>query len=371
MTTRGRIPGRRGLWEIRSSGSTITACACVDDEYNEEKALWITPGLVDLQVNGAGGVDFSNPDTSLDALSAADRALAARGVSRYCPTLITRDAAALLAAVRRLGEAWMRGAMPGAVALHLEGPYVSGEEGYRGIHQARFTRDPDPAELARLQEACGGRIRIVTLAPERPGARDLIRAGTARGVIFSMGHSRATRGEISAAVQAGLSMSTHLFNGCPQVMERHANVVFSQLAEDRLRACFIADGRHVPLHVLKIALRAKGTARSILVSDMAPLSGLPDGEYRMEGNAVVMENGGIWVKGSYLLSGAALPLDRDVEVLAREPEPGIEAALLMATDNPAAVLGLETAADLRPGRRGPLAVFQWDGRDLTLCAGEV
>jgi N-acetylglucosamine-6-phosphate deacetylase len=231
-------------------------------------------------------------------------------------------------------------------------------------------RDPDPDELARLQEASGGRIRVLTLAPELPGAVDLIRAAAGAGITVSMGHSNASARDIEAAVDAGLRMSTHLFNGCARTVDRHSNVILSQLAEDRLAACFIADGRHIPLPALKVGLRAKGTGRSILVSDLAHLGGLPDGEYEMEGNAVVVERGGIWVKGSYLLSGAALSLDQDVEVLAREPEPGIEQALLMATDNPGALLGAEGCGALHPGRRGPVAVFRWDGRDLTLMQRE-
>ncbi len=370
MELHGRIPGRKGLWELEVSGGTIRAAGCVDRGYRETCTDWITPGLFDLQVNGISGTNFTDPASSLDSLAAADEALRSRGISRYCPTVITRDRDTLAAAMKRLREGWEAGAMPGAHAIHMEGPYVSREDGYRGVHQSRYVRNPDQDELARLQEAAGGRIRIVTLAPELTGAVDLIRAASKQEILVSMGHSNASPRDIAAAVDAGLRMSTHLFNGCARLLDRHSSVVLSQLAEDRLSACFIADGRHIPLPVLKVGLRAKGPARSILVSDLAHLSGLPDGEYEMEGNAVVLERGGIWVKGSYLLSGAALPLDRDVEVLAREPEPGIEQALLMATDNPAALLGAEGNPALRTGRRGPIAVFHWDGRVLTLAQRE-
>ncbi len=370
MKVRGRIPGRMGLWELETSAGVITALSCVDTAFAEVKTDWITPGLFDLQVNGIAGVSFSDPGATIDDMARADEAPRSRGLSRYCPTVITRSPEDLLAIMRLLGEAWKRGALGGAHSIHLEGPYISSEDGYRGVHQARFVRDPDPAELHRLQEASGGRIRIVTLAPERSGSVGFIRAAAAEGMILSMGHSRASAREIAAAAEAGLSMSTHLFNGCPRLLDRHENVVLSQLAEDRLTACFIADGRHIPYPALKVGLRAKGTGRSVLVSDLAHLSGLAEGEYVMEGNAVRVEDGGIWVKGSYLLSGAALPLDRDVETLARESEPGIEQALLMAIDNPAAVAGGEGSAGLRAGRRGPLAVFRWDGAVLRLTLRE-
>ena len=155
--------------------------------------------------------------------------------------------------------------------------------------------------------------------------------------------------EISAAAAAGASMSTHLFNGCPRLIDRHSNVIYSQLSEDALYACFIADGHHVPYPTLRIGLRTKGVGKSILVSDIAHLSGLPDGEYEMEGNAVVLRDGGLRVKGSGLLSGAARTLAQDVELLGRESEPGIEAALLMATVSPAAAVGDRAWAELTRG----------------------
>jgi N-acetylglucosamine-6-phosphate deacetylase len=161
-------------------------------------------------------------------------------------------------------------------------------------------------------------------------------------------------------------MSTHLFNGCPRLLDRHSNVIYSQLSEDALYACFIADGYHVPYSTLRIGLRAKGVKKSILVSDLAHLCGLPDGEYQMEGNAVELRDGSLRVKETGLLSGAARTLLHDVELLARESEPGIEAALLMATASPAAAVREEAWAELRPGRRGPLAAFSWDGTHLVM-----
>ena len=161
-------------------------------------------------------------------------------------------------------------------------------------------------------------------------------------------------------------MSTHLFNGCARMLHRHSNVVYAQLSDDALCAGFIADGHHVPFATLRIGIRTKGVARSILVSDLAPLSGLPDGDYEMEGNTVELRGGGLRVKGTGLLSAAARTLREDVELLARQAEPGIESALLMATRSPAAVMGDLQWADLHEGRRGPIAVFSWDGTRLVL-----
>jgi N-acetylglucosamine-6-phosphate deacetylase len=371
MTLRGRIPGKPGLWEVTveqtgaaGGGALIASLACVDPSYRAGSCLWITPGLFDLQINGIAGTSFTNPDARDGDLAAADERIRSHGISRYCPTVITRDRNTTLAVLERLAGAMKAGAMPSAWGIHLEGPYISSEDGYRGVHRREFTRDPDWGEFSLFQEASGGRVRIVTIAPERKGSADFIRRASGSGVTVSMGHSNATPAEILSAVGAGLRMSTHLFNGCARLVDRHANPIYSQLAADELFACFIADAHHVPPAALRVGLRAKGPRLSILVSDIAHLSGLPDGDYEMEGNRVEARDGGIWVKGSYMLSGAARTLERDVEILAREREPGIEGALLMASANPSAAVGERAWAELLPGRAGPVAAFPWDGAAL-------
>ena len=363
-TVRGRIPGRPGLWEVTLDAGAVSSLACVDAGYAEERCAWITPGLFDLQVNGIRGVDFADPGVTVAQLAEADGLLRAKGVSRYLATIVTRDAAAIEAILARFAEARQQDAVPGAAGIHVEGPYISPEDGYRGVHQRRFVRDPDPAELERFQRTAGGFIRLVTIAPERPGAVDFIRAAVAMGIRVAMGHTAATVAETVLAADAGLTLCTHIFNGCAQLVDRHANVLYAQLAEDRLWGCFIADGHHVPMPALRVGLRAKGWQRSILVSDVSRFSGLPDGTYEMERREVEKRGGGVFVKASPLLSGAARTLDEDVAILAREHEPGIERCLLMAATHPAAALGDPGWADLAAGRRGPLVVFSWDGRDL-------
>ncbi len=371
MTFRGRIPGRPGLWAVHTAGSAAEAhlsrLECEDPSDRRQRCPWITPGLFDLQVNGIAGTSFTDPAVPREALAAADALLRGRGISRYCPTVITRDRDTTLAALRGLARAMAAGAMPGAWGIHMEGPYISPRDGERGVHRREFVRDPDWEEFLLFQEAAAGTVRIVTLAPELPGAEDFIRRAAAAGVTVSMGHTRASQAEIDGAARAGLRMSTHLFNGCAQSVDRHSNPLYSQLAADALFACFIADGHHVPSPALQVGLRAKGPGRSILVSDVAHLSGLPDGEYEMEGNRVLLRDGGIWVKGAPLLSGAARTLDQDIAILARQPWPGIEQALLMASASPAAAVGERAWAELAAGRTGPLALFEWDGTDLALA----
>jgi N-acetylglucosamine-6-phosphate deacetylase len=363
---RGRIPGRAGLWETLHVDGRVEEISCVDPDFAQDFCLWITPGLFDLQINGISGINFSRPGVSTEELARADRLIREHGVSRYCPTLITASRETTLSALSAFDDAWRAGALGAAWGIHLEGPWISPEDGSRGIHQLRFVREPDPKELAVFQRQSGGRIRILTVAPERPGAEALIRAASRDGITVSLGHTCAEPSDIEMAVRAGARMSTHLFNGCARMMGRHSNVIYSQLAEDSLYACFIADGHHVPFPTLRIGIRAKGATRSILVSDIVHLSGLPEGEHEMEGNRVELRDGGLWVKGSWQLSGAARTLEQDVELLARQAEPGIEQALLMATRNPAAALGDPDWAEIRKGRTGPIAVFSWDGSRLLL-----
>jgi N-acetylglucosamine-6-phosphate deacetylase len=348
------------------SGQTMDRLRCVDPSFADERGAWITPGLMDLQINGIRGINFNDASLSVEQIEAADTLIRADGVSRYCPTIITCSMETALAAISSFRRAWESGRLPGVIGIHMEGPWISDQDGPRGVHRRELVRDVSLPEWETLQVSAGGRIRLLTLAPERRGAMDLVKSAVRSGAVVSLGHTAATDADIGEAVKAGARMSTHLFNGCARLLDRHSNVVYAQLAEDALSACFISDGHHVPFSTLRIGIRTKGVSRSILVSDLTHLSGLPDGEHEMEGSTVVVRDGAVRVKDSNLLSGAARTLRQDVELLAREVEPGIESALIMSSLSPAAALGERAWADLCEGRRGPVAVFSWDGSRLAL-----
>ncbi len=353
MILQGRIPGRPGAWEMSYVDGRVDGLFCTDPTFMDDRCRWITPGLFDLQINGISGINFTDASLSLGQIERADALVRAAGVSRYCPTVISSSLDTARAVLSTFRRAWDQGRLPGAWAIHLEGPWISGLEGPRGVHRKEHVRAVSLSEWDALRQAAAGRIRLLTLAPELSGALDLARKAARSGTVVSIGHTAASADQIAGAVRAGARMSTHLFNGCARLLDRHSNVVYSQLAEDRLRACFIADGHHVPFATLRIGIRTKGVGKSILVSDLAHLSGLPEGDYEMEGNVVELRDGGLRVKGTGLLSGAARSLREDVELLGRQTEPGIEAALLMATRSPADAVGDLPWADLRPGRRGP------------------
>ena len=200
------------------------------------------PGFFDLQVNGFAGVDFNDPRATPDDLCRALAALRATGVTRLLPTLITGafdDFAACARRLVRLGDDAVAG-------LHMEGPYIAGADGPRGAHPLAYVRAAALDDFRRRQDAAEGRIVLVTLAPEVTGALELIGYLVAQKICVAIGHTAATPAQIRAAVQAGATLSTHLGNGCAQLLPRHPNVIWEQLAADELTASFIVDGQHLP-----------------------------------------------------------------------------------------------------------------------------
>ncbi|HEX8529786.1 MAG TPA: amidohydrolase family protein, partial [Cytophagales bacterium] len=209
---------------------------------------WLGPGLTDLQVNGFRGIDLNAPDLSGAGLERLVGALWAVGVTAFLPTLITNHPAATEAALRTIRRACETSpVVGGAVAgIHLEGPFISPEDGPRGAHPKAHVRAPDAALLETFREASGDRVRLVTLSPEWPGAPELIRRCVAHGIRAAVGHTAATPEQIAAAVAAGASLSTHLGNATHQMLPRHPNYLWEQLAQDGLAASLIADGFHLP-----------------------------------------------------------------------------------------------------------------------------
>ncbi len=271
-------------------------------------------GLFDLQVNGFAGVDFQRPLGRSD-LRRACAALHAHGTTRILATFITDRADALahkLAAFEtmRRDDDLIRATI---VGYHLEGPYLSGEPGYRGAHPGELMKDPDLAEFARWQEAAGGAIRLVTLAPERGGSAEFIAAVTARGVRVSLGHTAADDRAIDAAIRAGATLCTHLGNGCPGDLPRHDNIIQRLLARDELIACLIPDGVHLPPFVLRNLFRAKPPDKIALTTDAMAAAGAPPGRHTL--GALELDVGSdriVRMPGAKNFAGSALTLDQGV-----------------------------------------------------------
>jgi len=312
------------------------------------------PGFVDLQVNGFAGVDFNDPATTADRVREAVAALRACGVTQFLPTLIS----APLARFGRCAAALIGANDTAIVGLHQEGPYISPEDGPRGAHRREDVASASIDDFERRQDAAGGRIRLVTLAPEVPGALRLIEHLRERGVRVAIGHTAATPAQIRDAVVAGASLSTHLGNGCAQVLPRHPNFLWEQLASDELVASLIVDGHHLPPATVKAMVRAKTPGRVVLVSDAIAAAGRPPGEYRLGELTVRLdENGRVAVPGQPNLAGSALSMDRAVGNTVRFAGVTLEEALAMASARPAAYLGIPATGSLD---------LEWDADSFTL-----
>ncbi len=277
------------------------------------------PGLIDLQVNGAFGVDFNDVTLQKKDVLRATEYLLTRGVTTYFPTIITHspdDITRLLATLVEACDSYpvVRETVAG---FHLEGPFISPKEGAKGAHHASYIIPPDWEMFKKFQKAAKGKIRLVTIAPEWEGSCDFIERCQKEKVMVSMGHSLANAHQISKAVEAGLLFSTHLGNGVPPKLDRHPNVLWEQLANDHLIAMVIADGLHLPDSFLKVVKRVKNE-NMILVSDMTCFAGLPPGEYKtfIGGNVILDKERKLSLNdGSGLLAGAAKDLTECIETL--------------------------------------------------------
>jgi N-acetylglucosamine-6-phosphate deacetylase len=242
------------------------------------------PQYYDLQVNGYAGVDFNQDALSADDLHTACLRLRADGVAGALATIITDELPLMAGRLKRLAELRRADPLVAEVirGIHLEGPFISDAAGFHGAHSPQAIRPPDLSEAGRLLDAAEGLIRLVTLAPERDQGLKLTRHLAARGIVVSAGHCDPSLDELKAAIDAGLSMFTHLGNGCPGVLPRHDNIIQRVLSiADRLTIMFIADGVHIPPPALGNYLRLAGPQRTICTTDAIAAAGCGPGRYRV------------------------------------------------------------------------------------------
>lgn len=334
----------------------------------QQEQVWLAPGFVDLQINGAGGLDFNTlPQAPETALRVTEQLWDA-GVTSYCPTVITNGSREIASAVAAISAAADRypAVRQGLAGIHLEGPFISLEDGPRGAHPREHVRAPDWELFCRWQEAASGRIRIITVSPEWPEACAFIARCAENGVLVSIGHTAASPEQIREAVAAGARMSTHLGNGAHLTLPRHPNYIWEQLAEEELYTCVIADGFHLPLSVLRVIHKVKGD-RLILVSDAVSFSGMPPGVYdhHIGGRVVLTPEGRLHMEANPgLLAGSVKLAPIQVAHLLRHGLVTLEEAWNSASVIPAGVLGLPQAAGLSVGAPADLVLFTRKGGDI-------
>lgn len=321
---------------------------------------YVAPGLFDLQINGHSGIWYSHAGLTRDQVLLTLQAYFAYGVTRLYPTLITTSYEAFAAGFGALRQAceehrWASDMVPG---FHMEGPYISAEDGPRGAHPLEHVRPADWDEFSRLQEVAGGRIKLVTLAPESDAAIEFIRRAVASGMTIAIGHTAATRDQIQAAVDAGATLSTHLGNGAHGTMRRHPNYIWEQLGEPRLYASIITDGHHLPATVVNTIVRTKSPFRTILTCDASGLAGCAPGIYELgSGRFELLPDGRIVVAGQQqLLAGSSLGTDTCVASVIKMTGCSLRDAIDMASRTPAQLLK-QPQYRLQRGSRADLFLF--------------
>jgi len=330
----------------------------------------LSPGFLDLQVNGYLGADYSLDGLTEDQVTRIVSSLDPSGTTQHVPTIVTSPKDRLIRNLKVICRAMQRSEdIARAIAgIHIEGPFISRENGPRGAHDPAYVRAPDLEEYKAWQEAAEGRIRIITLAPEWDGALRFIEKVSGEGVIVALGHTGAAPERIREAVAAGARLSTHLGNGSHAQVPRLKNYIWEQLAEDSLRAGIICDGFHLPPSVIKVFTRAKGLERLILVSDVAYLGGMEPGVYNWGSIRVqVHEDGHLGLAGTEFLAGAGHLLDWDIPRFMEAAGRGLAEAIPLCTGNPARLLQLpEKAGSLEPGAPADLVLFDYTMRDARL-----
>ena len=301
------------------------------------------PIWVDLQVNGYAGVDFNSPGLTEEAVKTVTERLNADGTAKFLPTLVTGDPEMLISTVRTLMAARRRYAIcersiPG---FFMEGPFISDKPGAVGTHPVEWVHPPDIALFDRFQDAAEGLVRMVNVAAEVPGMPEFVRELTARGVTVSLGHQLAkSPAEIEGCIAAGARAFTHLGNGIPNEINRHENIIFAALVEDRASVMFIPDGHHLPDTMLKLYVRAVPIERLIAVSDSQYPAGMPPGEYDVCGAHARLEPDGLlWNPARNCLVGATTPIARMMTLLQERVGLTEAECLRIGRDNPLALVG--------------------------------
>ena len=324
-----------------------------------DNTTWIAPALIDIQVNGFAGFDLNVATVTPEDVSAMVRALWKVGTGFLCPTVVTGSFDRIRNSLRAITEASKVDSLVAhsILGIHLEGPYISTEDGPRGAHPLEHVRDPDWDEFQRWQDIADGKISIVTLAPEKQGAIPFIEKLVADGIVVALGHTDASVDDIQAAIDAGARLSTHLGNGAHALIRRHPNYIWEQLGADELWASLIVDGHHLPPSVAKSMMRAKTLDRCLLVSDAVALAGMKPGIYQFAEKSVELTaDRCVRLVGTEYLAGSAIELARGIENSVRFAGISLEEAVSLATLQPMRLLDMKAQVETKTN----LILFEWD-----------
>ena len=366
MIIQGKIPGTESPVNILVENGKVIQI----EPYQKGSScdfggtdLFLCSGFFDPQVNGFGGVDFNSPRLTPERLHQAARSLASTGVTCFFPTLITSSYERMVRQLKIIADTikndpLLRKMCPG---IHLEGPYISPEDGPRGVHLREFVRPPRWEELEKFQEVSEGRIKCVTLAPEVEGAIPFIEKAVAYGIVIGIGHTNASGEVLEEAVRAGARLSCHLGNAPSALLPRYQKTIEKQLTMNQLMASIITDGVHLPSHVVKHYIQAKGIDRIILTTDSMAGAGASPGRYTLGDLEVEVNPDRIArLVDNPRLAGSTLTMDHAITNVVWFAEIDLTSAIQMAAGN-AEKLFPEIGGKIIPGHSADLVLFEYPG----------
>ena len=352
---------------ITSIATRKSAAEPTDARVLDFPGATLAPAFFDVHIHGAAGHDVM--EATPPALDAVSRFLAARGTGTYLATTVTAPLDATLRSLAALAQIISKPAVPGRarpLGIHLEGPFLSHKK--RGVQPAEHLLAPDIGTFDRMYDAAEGHARLMTIAPELPGAAALAEHATKRGVRVSVGHSNATAAETLAAIEAGAVGATHTFNAMRALDHREPGILGIVLTSDQLYSELICDGVHTTPEIVRLWWKAKGPERAILVTDAMSAAGMPDGEYQLGGFAVQVDNGRAMARG--VLAGSVLTLDRALKNFVAFTGASVNQGLRLLTANPAAMIGFrEQTGSLAVGQRADLVAVDAAGKLLGSLIG--
>lgn len=358
----------------------ITRIVRIEKLSEENSRVFVAPGLIDNQVNGYMGVSFVDTGRELTAagIDLITNSFWEAGITSYMPTLTTNDHGIYLKNFALLAKAMEDPASRGSIAgFHLEGPYISPEDGHRGAHPLRHVRKPDWDEFMELYKASGNNILQVTLAPDIDGAMEFISRCRELGIRVGLGHHNGSAAQITEAIDRGAVIATHLGNGLANTINRHRNPLWPQLSDDRMNISIICDGFHLLPEQIRVFYKTKGRERIIMTSDVSSLGGLPAGYYINDvGDTLELTpEGAVVYPAQNVLSGSAAPLSQGIGHIMKVTGCDLASAIQMASTNPAGLYGLNDRGEIKPGKRADLILFTLENYTMkvikTVVAGEI
>lgn len=365
---------------IEINDGVITGITRIKELSDKSGRLYIAPGFIDNQVNGYAGVSFAlgGGDLTPEAVQKATMGLWKYGVTTYLPTLTTNAQELLERNLTVLTQAKKDPVLLGSIAgFHLEGPYISPDDGYRGAHPLKHVRKPNWDEFMRLYDAAEGNILQVGVAPEVEGVMDFISKCHEKNIVVSLAHHNASTRQITEAVDRGAQTSTHLGNGCANLINRHRNPFWPQLSEDRLMITVICDGFHLLPEQIRVFYKVKGPEKTIITSDITYWGGLPPGKYFTEDGETIEKTpeGAMVFPAQNVLYGSASPITVGVGNMMKFTGCTLAEAVGMASTNSARLYGLNDRGEIKPGMRADLILFTVDEYKIhilkTIVAGQL